>query len=156
MAVSYSQLPVMTDAVAADDQIAILDVSAHALKRKDASAMAVVQQDPDTSNSNHEVLLATTDATTQETGTAKKSTNLTFNPSTGNLQATQLNGVTIGNDPKFTDTTYSVVSKTAAGLTPQLPDETTTTKYLRQDGTWSDLGIDPVVISVDEHVLHIN
>lgn len=35
-----------------------------------------------------------------------------------------------------TDTTYSVVSKTANGLAPQLPNETTTTKYLRQDGTW--------------------
>lgn len=34
------------------------------------------------------------------------------------------------------DTTYSVVSKTAAGLAPQLPNETTTEKYLRQDGTW--------------------
>jgi hypothetical protein len=29
-----------------------------------------------------------------------------------------------------------VVSKTADGLVPQLPNETTTTKYLRQDGTW--------------------
>jgi hypothetical protein len=29
-----------------------------------------------------------------------------------------------------------IVSKTAAGLCPQLPNETTTTKYLRQDGTW--------------------
>ena len=34
------------------------------------------------------------------------------------------------------DTTYGVVSKTANGLAPQLPNETTTTKYLRQDGTW--------------------
>lgn len=34
------------------------------------------------------------------------------------------------------DTTYSTVSKTAAGLCPILPNETTTTKYLRQDGTW--------------------
>ena len=34
------------------------------------------------------------------------------------------------------DTTYAVVSKTSAGLVPQLPDETKTTKYLRQDGTW--------------------
>lgn len=34
------------------------------------------------------------------------------------------------------DTTYSVVSKTANGLAPQLPNETTTTKYLRQDGSW--------------------
>lgn len=34
------------------------------------------------------------------------------------------------------DTTYGVVSKSANGLTPKLPDETSTTKYLRQDGTW--------------------
>lgn len=34
------------------------------------------------------------------------------------------------------DTTYGVVSKTAAGLAPQLPNETATTKYLRQDGSW--------------------
>ncbi len=35
------------------------------------------------------------------------------------------------------NTTYGVVSKTANGLAPKLPDETTTTKYLRQDGTWA-------------------
>lgn len=35
-----------------------------------------------------------------------------------------------------TDTTYSTVSKTSSGLCPQLPNETTTTKYLRQDGKW--------------------
>lgn len=29
-----------------------------------------------------------------------------------------------------------VVSKTAAGFAPQLPNETTVTKFLRQDGTW--------------------
>ena len=34
------------------------------------------------------------------------------------------------------DTTYGVVSKTANGLAPQLPNESTTEKYLRQDGTW--------------------
>ena len=34
------------------------------------------------------------------------------------------------------DTTYNTVSKTAAGLCPALPNETTTTKYLRQDGSW--------------------
>ena len=34
------------------------------------------------------------------------------------------------------DTTYGVVSKTANGLAPALPNETTTTKYLRQDGSW--------------------
>lgn len=38
---------------------------------------------------------------------------------------------------KTTDTTYGVVSKTANGLAPKLPNETTTTKYLRQDGAWA-------------------
>lgn len=38
---------------------------------------------------------------------------------------------------KTTDTTYGVVSKSADGLAPRLPNETATTKYLRQDGTWS-------------------
>jgi hypothetical protein len=31
---------------------------------------------------------------------------------------------------------YDVVSKSANGLAPRLPDETSTTKFLRQDGTW--------------------
>lgn len=35
------------------------------------------------------------------------------------------------------NTTYGTVSKSAPGLAPQLPNETTTTKYLRQDGTWT-------------------
>lgn len=34
------------------------------------------------------------------------------------------------------NTTYETVSKTAAGLCPQLPNEQTTSKYLRQDGQW--------------------
>lgn len=37
---------------------------------------------------------------------------------------------------KDTNTTYSTVSKTSSGLCPKLPNETATTKYLRQDGTW--------------------
>lgn len=37
---------------------------------------------------------------------------------------------------KDSDTTYSVASTSAAGLCPQLPNEQTTTKYLRQDATW--------------------
>lgn len=48
--------------------------------------------------------------------------------------------ITKGDGSKSTQTTkdtkYGVVSKTEAGLAPQLPNETATTKYLRQDGTW--------------------
>ena len=45
----------------------------------------------------------------------------------------------INNDANYinTNTTYSTVSKSAAGLCPALPNETTTTKYLRQDGSWA-------------------
>ena len=57
--------------------------------------------------------------------------------------ASTLGGVKVGTNLSIsngvlsaTDTTYGAVSKTAAGLCPQLPNETTTTKYLRQDGTW--------------------
>lgn len=39
---------------------------------------------------------------------------------------------------KIKDTTYDVVEKGAAGLCPALPDEETTTKFLRQDGNWGD------------------
>ncbi len=46
---------------------------------------------------------------------------------------------TVAFSGKYSDLsgTPGVVSKTASGLVPQLPNETTTTKYLRQDGTWS-------------------
>lgn len=37
-------------------------------------------------------------------------TNLKYTPSTGNLQTTQLNGVTVGSTPKFTDTVTTVTS----------------------------------------------
>ena len=37
-------------------------------------------------------------------------TNLKYTPSTGNLQTTQLNGVTIGSSPKFTDTVTTVTA----------------------------------------------
>lgn len=40
----------------------------------------------------------------------------------------------LGYTPPEQDTTYDVVSKTQNGLVPKLPNETTTTKYLRQDG----------------------
>lgn len=57
--------------------------------------------------------------------------------------ATTKGGIKIGSNLSMsgevlnaTDTTYGVVSKTTNGLCPQLPNETSTTKFLRQDGTW--------------------
>lgn len=58
----------------------------------------------------------------QNEGLKKTPSKLYFQPSTGILTATAFAGAN--------------TSKTAAGLCPQLPNETTTTKFLRQDGSW--------------------
>jgi hypothetical protein len=51
------------------------------------------------------------------------------------LTAVEKSDITVLGIPE-SDTTYNVVNTTAAGLTPQLPNEATRTKYLRQDATW--------------------
>lgn len=75
-----------------------------------ASSDINVTQTATTTSANYEVLLSGTADNTTRTEGARKNSNLTFNPSTGNLQTTQINGVTVGSSPKFTDTntTYSV------------------------------------------------
>ena len=73
-----------------------------------------VTQTASSSNANYEVLFSNTADNTSRTEGARKASNLKFNPSTGNLQATQLNGVTIGSSPKFTDT-WTANSSSAAG-----------------------------------------
>jgi len=91
-----------------------IDTLATEVKSKIADAAKTVKQSATTTNADYEVLFSqTADNTTriEETG---KNSNLKFNPSTGNLQATQLNGVTIGSNPKFTDndTTYTFANGT--------------------------------------------
>lgn len=54
---------------------------------------------------------------------------------TNNIAASTINGVTVGSDPKFTDTTYSVATTSANGLLPALGGGTT--NYLRADGSWA-------------------
>lgn len=66
------------------------------------------------------------------------STKVKVNPSTGNLIATQLNGVTIGSSPKFTDTnTWTALSTSTAGYVAAAPNDTT--KFLRGDASWAAL-----------------
>ena len=43
----------------------------------------------------------------------------------------------LGYTPPTANTTYEKVDKSSDGLCPKLPNETTTTKYLRQDGSWA-------------------
>lgn len=63
-----------------------------------------VTQTATSTSADYEVLFSGTADNTTRTEGARKNNNLTFNPSTGNLQATQLNGVNVGNSPAFTDT----------------------------------------------------
>ena len=71
---------------------------------KNKPTVTNVTQTASSGNANYEVLFSVTADNTTRTESVRKASNLTFNPSTGNLKATQLNGVTIGNSPKFTDT----------------------------------------------------
>lgn len=67
-----------------------------------------VTQTATTTSADYEVLFSNTADNTTRNEAARKNSNLTFNPSTGNLQVPQLNGATIGSSPKFTDT-YNVL-----------------------------------------------
>ena len=93
-----------------------------------------VTQTATTTNADYEVLFSESANNTTNTEGARKNSNLKFNPSSGNLQTTQINGVTVGNTPKFTDTTYANVSTAAAGLAPKV---TNTSNFLKGDGTWA-------------------
>ena len=84
-----------------------------------------VTQTATSTSANYEVLFSSTADNTTRTEGARKNSNLLFNPNTGNLQATQLNGVAIGSSPKFTDTTYSLVG--ANGTTGLIKNGSTVT-----------------------------
>lgn len=74
-----------------------------------------VTQTATSNNAYYEVLFSGTADNTTRTESAGKYSNLTFNPSTGDLNVTQINGVTVGASPKFTDTTYTSKSAVSGG-----------------------------------------
>lgn len=66
-------------------------------------------------NKNYPLLFSTretSDTTASRTGTAQRNNSIYVNPSTGNLQTTKINGVTVGSSPEFTDTTYTFTGGT--------------------------------------------
>lgn len=69
-----------------------------------------VTQTATSTNADYEVLFSVTADNTTRTEGARKNSNLKFNPSTGNLTVTQINGVTVGSTPKFTDTVTTVTT----------------------------------------------
>lgn len=131
--------------------------AATAVKKSDITNLGIpssdtntqVTQTATTTSADYEVLFSATADNTTRTETARKNSNLKFNPSTGNLQATQLNGVTIGSSPKFTDTnTWTKVSATSDGYITKLPGDTS--KYFRGDGNWATLTALMEVVSSTE------
>ena len=97
----------------------------------DTNTNNAVTQTATSTNANYEVLFSVTADNTTRTEGARKNSNLLFNPSTGNLQVTQINGVTVGSSPKFTDTTYSSQAAASGGTAVSLV--TTGEKY-----TWNN------------------
>lgn len=104
-----------------------------------------VTQTATTTNSDYEVLFSGTADNTSRTEGARKNSNITFNPSTGNLKVTQINGVTVGSSPKFTDnnTWTAMVGATSSAngsvgyINSAPPKDGYNTKYWRADGTWA-------------------
>lgn len=69
-----------------------------------------VTQTATSTNADYEVLFSVTADNTTRTEGARKNSNLKFNPSTGNLTVTKINGVEVGSTPKFTDTITTVTT----------------------------------------------
>lgn len=78
-----------------------------------------VKQSPTTDNANYRVILSDSANDTEETSGVKKNSSLKYNPSTGNLQTTQLNGVDVGSSPKFSDENVKQ-TKTTSGTEYEL------------------------------------
>ena len=86
---------------------------------------------------------------TANAGSAISTESVTGDAYQANTEVDTVTNVTVSRDAKghvtgisatkkkTKDTTYAVTSKTAAGLCPQLPNETGTAKFLRQDGSWA-------------------
>ena len=81
----------------------------------DSNTDTNVTQAYSTANNSYPVLFSATagvSSTSSRGATTAILNNAIYaNPSTGNLHVTQLNGVTVGTSPKFTDTTYTNVSE---------------------------------------------
>lgn len=83
-------------------------------------------------NKNYPLLFAyvqTSNTDTNSTNGARRNNSIYVNPSTGNLQVTKLNGVTVGSSPKFTDT------NTLSGLTDTSISNIATGDILSYDGS---------------------
>ena len=66
-----------------------------------------VKQTAISTDANYRILFSRTADNTERTEGAGKDGDFTYNPSTNNLTISKINGVAVGSEPKFTDTTYT-------------------------------------------------
>lgn len=74
---------------------------------------ANVTQTSSSTNASYEVLFSGTADDTTRTEGVRKSSGLTFNPSTKDLTVTKINGVDVGSSPKFTDEDHITTATTS-------------------------------------------
>lgn len=120
---------------ALEDNANVVDVLNEAIGKKANAAEvdSILVLKADKTSIGNGTLTIQKNGTNIQTFTANQSGSSTANI----IVPTKTSELTNDSGFKTTDTTYGVVNKTANGLAPKLPNETTTTKYLRQDGTWA-------------------
>ncbi len=74
-------------------------------------------------------------ASTSQLGGVKIGSNISISDGAISIDKDNVTNA-LGYTPPTKNTTYEKVDKSSDGLCPKLPNETTTTKYLRQDGAW--------------------
>lgn len=79
-----------------------------------ASSDEKVKQTPTSTDADYEILFSESASNLTKTEGARKYSNLKFNPSTGNLQTTKINGVTLTSSPKFTDSKTQLTENTGS------------------------------------------
>lgn len=79
-----------------------------------ASSDEKVKQTPTSTDADYEILFSESASNLTKTEGARKYSNLKFNPSTGNLQTTKINGITLTSSPKFTDSKTRLTEDTGS------------------------------------------
>lgn len=79
-----------------------------------ASSDEKVKQTPTSTDADYEILFSESASNLTKTEGARKYSNLKFNPSTGNLQTTKINGVNLTSSPKFTDSKTQLTENTGS------------------------------------------
>lgn len=114
------------------------------IKNKPDSLDEKVKQENTTSDEDYRVLLSKSANDITEIDKTWKNSDLKYNPFTGNLTAVRLNGNEIGNDPQFTDTTY-----TASGVVSIDANNNITSTAEENQNTFAKVKVGSTTITAD-------